>query len=209
MRTRSLDVRNGCETIGCGAISGEYFKRSQRLPILKYVACADINPEAARQKAAEFGVPKACSVEELLADDDVEIVLNLTIPKVHAPLAMAALKAGKHTYLEKPLATSRKDGLAILAKAKSKKLLVGCAPDTFMGAGLQTARSVIDSGQIGRPVAFTAFMMCPGHEHWHLSPEFHYQVGGGPMFDMGPYYITALINLIGPIRRVSGSTRIR
>jgi predicted dehydrogenase len=123
-------------------------------------------------------------------------------------LALAALKAGKHTYLEKPLATSRKDGMAILAKAKAKKLLVGCAPDTFMGTGLQTARKVIDSGRIGRPVAFTAFMMCPGHENWHPSPEFHYQVGGGPMFDMGPYYLTALLNVFGPVKRLSGLASI-
>jgi predicted dehydrogenase len=198
----------GVGLIGCGAISGEYLKRSKLLPILNYVACADINPDAAKKIGSEYGIPRVCSVEELLADDNVELVLNLTVPKVHASLALDSLKAGKHTYLEKPLATSRKDGLAVLAKAKAKKLLVGCAPDTFMGAGLQTARKVVDSGMIGRPVAFTAFMMCPGHEHWHLSPEFHYQVGGGPMFDMGPYYLTALLNMFGPVQRLTGLARI-
>ncbi|HUB27120.1 MAG TPA: Gfo/Idh/MocA family oxidoreductase [Tepidisphaeraceae bacterium] len=203
-----MDKPVGVGIVGCGAISGEYLKQSKKFPILNVVACADIIPQAAEKKAAEFGVPRACSVKELLADENVEIVLNLAVPKVHASLAMAALNAGKHTYLEKPLAVTRKDGLAILAKAKAKKLQVGCAPDTFMGSGLQTCRKLIDDGAIGRPVAFTAFMMCPGHEHWHPNPEFHYQLGGGPMFDMGPYYLTALLNMLGPVKRLTSLSRI-
>src|SRR5205814_7821202 len=107
------------------------------------------------------------------------------------------------TYSEKPLGINREEGQQILREAAQRKLLVGCAPDTFMGAGIQTARKAIDSGAIGRPVAFTAFMMCPGHESWHPSPEFYYEVGGGPVFDMGPYYLTALLNLLGPVKRLN------
>jgi predicted dehydrogenase len=198
----------GVGLIGCGAISGEYLKRARQFPILRVVAAADIKPDVAKAKAAEWGIPKSCSVEELLADPQVEVVLNLTVPKAHGPVALASLDAGKHIYMEKPLAITRADGLAIMAKARDKNLRVGCAPDTFMGSGIQTARHAIDAGRIGRPVAFEAFMMCPGHESWHPSPEFHYQVGGGPMYDMGPYYLTALLNLLGPVKRLCGLATI-
>jgi predicted dehydrogenase len=190
--------------IGCGAISGKYLQTSRGFPILDIVACADLNREAAEKKAAEFSVPKVLDVDELLADKSIDVVLNLTIPKAHAPICLAALDAGKSVYVEKPLAVTRKDGQAILQKAKRKKLLVGCAPDTFLGSGQQTARKAIDDGLIGRPVAFTAFMMCPGHESWHPSPEFYYDPGGGPMLDMGPYYLTALLHLLGPAKRLTG-----
>jgi predicted dehydrogenase len=189
--------------IGCGAISGKYLQTARSFPILQFVAAADLNPDAARKKAEEFGIPRVLDVEGLLADPDIDAVLNLTVPKAHAPICLAALEAGKHVYVEKPLAVTRRDGQAIIAKARKKKLLVGCAPDTFLGAGLQTARKAIDDGLIGKPVAFTALMMCPGHESWHPSPEFYYEKGGGPMLDMGPYYLTALMNLLGPIKRVS------
>lgn len=194
--------------VGCGAISGNYFTNARNLPILDIVACADLNMEAAKAKAEEFGVPKVGTVEELLADDDIEMVLNLTIPKAHAPVALQAIAAGKHIYSEKPFGVSREEGNAVLEAAKGKGLLVGCAPDTFMGAGIQTARKVIDEGTIGEPVAFTAFMMGRGCEAWHPNPEFFYEPGGGPMFDMGPYYLTALLNMLGPVKRISGTASI-
>lgn len=193
--------------IGCGNISGIYLKNlSKTFEITEVAACADIVLEKAIEKANEFEIPKACSVEELLADKDIEIVVNLTTPGSHAKICLAALEAGKHVYVEKPLAVSCEDGRKILEKAKEKGLLVGGATDTFLGGGLQTCRKLIDDGWIGRPVAATAFMLCHGHESWHPNPEFYYQVGGGPMFDMGPYYLTALISLMGPVRRVTGST---
>jgi predicted dehydrogenase len=195
--------------VGCGNISGIYLKNcSSVFSILEIAAVADLLPERAQKAASEYGIPKACSVDELLADPEIEIVLNLTIPKVHAEVCMQALEAGKHVHVEKPLAVSREDGKKLLETAVKKKLLIGAAPDTFMGAGIQTCRKLIDDGWIGTPVAATAFMMCPGHESWHPDPEFYYKAGGGPMFDMGPYYLTALINLIGPVETVSGSTRI-
>jgi predicted dehydrogenase len=190
--------------VGCGAISHAYLKMAPSFPILQVTACADLDPERARQRAAEYAIPRACSVDELLAAPDVDVVLNLTVPRAHAPVALAALAAGKHTFHEKPFAVTRAEGEAILQAAAATGLRVGCAPDTFLGAGLQTARAAVDEGAIGRPLGFTAFMMCPGHEHWHPSPEFYYQPGGGPMFDMGPYYLTALLNLLGPIRRLAG-----
>jgi predicted dehydrogenase len=193
--------------VGCGAISGIYLKNAPRFGNIEIVACADIVPERAQACAAEYNM-KACSVEELLADPEIEIVLNLTIPLGHASVATAALEAGKSVYNEKPLTITREDGQKLLALAQSKGLLVGGAPDTFLGAGLQTCRQLIDEGVIGEPVSATAFMMGHGHESWHPDPEFYYQVGGGPMFDMGPYYLTALTTLIGGVAAVSGSTRI-
>ncbi len=194
--------------IGCGNISPIYFKAGKRFEILDIVACADLVMDRAKSRAAEFGVSKACTVKELLADPEIEIVLNLTIPNAHAEIGLAALGAGKSVYDEKPLAVRREDGQRMLEIAKAKGLLIGGAPDTFLGAGIQTCRKLIDDGWIGEPVAATAFMVCHGHESWHPDPEFYYKVGGGPMFDMGPYYLTALVNLIGAVRRVSGSTRI-
>jgi len=193
--------------IGCGNISGIYLKAAQMFEILEVKACADLIMERARAKAQEFGI-KACTVEELLADPEIQIVVNLTIPKAHAEVGLAALRAGKSIYNEKPFAVTREDGKRMLEIAASKDLRVGCAPDTFMGGGIQTCRKLIDDGFIGEPVAATAFMMGHGPEGWHPDPEFFYQVGGGPMFDMGPYYLTALINLLGPVRRVTGSARI-
>ncbi len=200
-------VRMG--VIGCGAISAAYFGMAKNFPNVEVAACADMNREAAEKRAAEYGVPKVCTVDELLADKSIEIVLNLTIPKAHVPVSLATIEAGKHTYMEKPLGIDREDGRKLIEAAARKGLRVGCAPDTFMGAGIQTARKVIDDGLIGRPVGFTAFMLCRGHESWHPSPEFYYQPGGGPMFDMGPYYLTALLNLFGPIKRLSGSASIQ
>lgn len=194
--------------IGCGSISGQYLGMARHFPIVEIAAVADSRREAAEAKAREFNIPRVLSAAELLADPSIQIVLNLTVPKAHAAVAVAALEAAKHTYLEKPLAISRTEAQAILSLAAKKNLRVGCAPDTFMGSGIQTARKAIDQKTIGRPVAFTAFMMCRGHESWHPSPEFYYEIGGGPMFDMGPYYLTALMNFFGPIKRISGSASI-
>lgn len=194
--------------VGCGVISGIYLKNAQVFQLYDVVACADLLVERAQARAAEYNVPKACSVEELLADPSVEIVLNLTIPKAHAEVSLAALEAGKSVYNEKPLAVTRQEAQKMLELARSKGLLVGGAPDTFLGAGLQTCRKLIDDGWIGEPVAATAFMMSHGHESWHPDPEFYYKAGGGPMFDMEPYYLTALTSLLGPVRRVTGSARI-
>ena len=194
--------------VGCGTISGIYLQNARTLEAIEVVACADLIPERAQARAVEFGVPRACSVEELLADPEVEVVLNLTIPKAHAEVALAALEAGKSVYSEKPLAVRREDARRMLDLAAAKGLRVGCAPDTFLGGGLQTCRKVIDDGAIGEPVAAVAFMMSHGHESWHPDPDFYYQPGGGPMFDMGPYYLTALVALLGPVRRVTGSARI-
>jgi predicted dehydrogenase len=194
--------------IGCGAISGIYMQNGKLFDILNIVACADLDMDRAQAKAAQYGIPRACSVEELLADPEVETVINLTIPAAHATIALAAIDAGKSVYNEKPLAISREDGRQLLSAADARGLLVGCAPDTFLGAGLQTCRKLIDDGWIGRPVAATAFMMGRGPENWHPNPDFFYQTGGGPMFDMGPYYLTALVSLLGPVRRVTGSAQI-
>ncbi|HLK59543.1 MAG TPA: Gfo/Idh/MocA family oxidoreductase [Chthonomonadaceae bacterium] len=194
--------------IGCGNISGIYFKAGKTFSILDIVACADLDLERARAKAEEHGVPKACTVEELLADPEIQIVINLTIPNAHYSVCRAALEAGKHVHVEKPLSITRAEGRDLLDLAEAKGLRVGAAPDTFLGGGLQTCRKLIDDGWIGEPIGATAFMLCHGHESWHPDPEFYYKVGGGPMFDMGPYYLTALVSLMGPIRRVTGSTRI-
>jgi predicted dehydrogenase len=194
--------------VGCGNISGIYFRNCAKMENLEVVACADLVREKARAAAEEYDVPKVCSTEDLLADPDVEIVLNLTIPNAHAEVALAAVEAGKHVYNEKPLAVDREDGRRVLEAARENGLRVGGAPDTFMGAGGQTCRQLIDRGAIGEPIGAVAFLTCRGHETWHPDPEFYYKPGGGPMFDMGPYYLTALINLIGPVDRVTGSTGI-
>ena len=171
------------------------------------MACSDLVLERAQEQAEAYGVPKACSPEELLADEEVEIVLNLTVPVVHAEVSMRALEAGKHVYTEKPLAVSLEDGWRMLEVATERDLLIGCAPDTFLGGGLQTCRQVLDEGIIGEPVAVSALMLTHGPEDWHPNPDFYYQPGAGPMFDMGPYYLTALTTLMGPVRRVTGSAR--
>ncbi|TFH17887.1 MAG: Gfo/Idh/MocA family oxidoreductase [Lentisphaerales bacterium] len=198
----------GVGVIGCGNISDVYFETGKKFEILDMIACADLMPERAQDKAKKHGLRKACTVEELLADPQIDIVLNLTVPKAHAQVALAAVEAKKSVYNEKPLTAQREDGRRLLELAHRNKVLVGGAPDTFLGAGLQTCRKLIDDGAIGKPIAATAFMLGHGPESWHPAPAFYYEVGGGPMFDMGPYYLTALIALMGPIRRVTGSTRI-
>jgi len=195
--------------VGCGNISGIYLKNCQQVfRNVEVAACADLIADRARTQAEQFGVPTACGVEDLLADPEIAIVVNLTIPNAHASVAMAAVEAGKSVHNEKPLTITRDEGRALLAAAKKNRVRVGGAPDTFMGAALQTCRKVIDDGLIGQPVAAAAFMTCHGHESWHPDPEFYYKAGGGPMFDMGPYYLTALVALMGPVKRVTGSARV-
>src|ERR687893_3075586 len=173
--------------IGCGKISGIYLENGASFDDVEIIACSDLVLERAEAQAQAYGVPRACSPEELLADEEVEIVLNLTVPVVHAEVSLAALEAGKHVYTEKPLAVSREDGKRMLRAAAERGLRVGCAPDTFLGGGLQTCREVLDGGIIGEPVAVTAIMMTHGPGDWHPHPDFFYPPGAGPLFDIGPH----------------------
>ena len=166
---------------------------------------SDLNPAAAEARAAEFGLP-ARSVDAVLSDPAVEIVLNLTVPNAHVEVGLKAIAAGKHVHSEKPLGVALDEARGLIDAATARGLRVGCAPDTFLGGSQQTARQCIDDGLIGRPIGGTAFFMCPGHERWHPNPGFYYLGGGGPMLDMGPYYVTELVNLLGPVASVSGVT---
>lgn len=194
--------------IGCGNISNAYFSTNAKFNFFEIVACADLDLARAQAKAAEWNIPKPCSVDELLADESIDIVISLVIPQAHAPVMLRALQAGKSVYTEKPFTVTMEEAQQVNALAKSKNLRVGSAPDTFLGGSHQTARKLIDDGSIGEVVAVTMFMACHGHESWHPSPEFYYKKGGGPVFDMAPYYLNDVVNLIGPVRRVSGATRI-
>jgi predicted dehydrogenase len=194
--------------VGCGNISSAYLMNLATYPYLKVVACADLDMGRARAQAERFKVPQALPVEDLIADPQIEIVVNLTVPAAHATVGLAALRVGKSIYNEKPLAITREDGRLLLQEAHERGLRVGCAPDTFMGGGLQTCRALLDEGVIGRPVAATAFVLGHGPEGWHPDPDFFYKAGAGPMFDVGPYSLTALITMLGPVRRVTGSARI-
>ncbi|GIO55424.1 oxidoreductase [Paenibacillus cineris] len=191
--------------IGCGNISAIYLENLKKSPVVEVVAVADLVTERAQARAEEFGIANAYTVDELLGDKEIELVINLTIPGSHASIDLAALEAGKHVYAEKPLATSLQDGKRVVELAEQKGLRAGSAPDTFLGSGVQTAKAAIEAGKIGIPVAATAFMMGGGPEGWHPDPEFFYAPGGGPMLDMGPYYLTALVELLGSIRRISAS----
>lgn len=194
--------------VGCGKISGLYFQAGRLFDAIEVVACADIDMDRARDRAAEFDLPRACTVEQLLADPDIEIVVNLTVPAAHAPVARAALDAGKHVYNEKPMAATRDEGRQLVETARDRNLRLGCAPDTFLGAGLQTCRKLIDDGAIGRPVGATAFIASPGPDRKRPDAAWFFQPGAGPLFDIGPYYLTTMVNLLGPVRRVSGSAKI-
>lgn len=194
--------------IGCGKISSIYLQTLQTFDILNIIACADLDMQRARTQAERFHIPRVLRVEELLADSEIELVVNLTIPRAHAEVGMAASSAGKALYNEKPLALTREQGHQLLEAAHAQGIRVGCAPDTFLGSGLQTCRELIDKGVIGTPIAANAFMLSHGAENWHPDPDFYYQPGGGPLFDMGPYYLTALITLLGPIRRVTGTAKV-
>lgn len=190
--------------VGAGQISGAYLSTLRRLSNVEVVAVCDLDEARARTAAAAAPGARPLAVAELLAADDVDLVLNLTIPAAHAEVARAAIAAGKHVYGEKPLAVTTGQAREVLAAAGRAGVRVGCAPDTVLGTGVQTARACLDAGEIGTPIAATAFMVTPGHERWHPAPEFYYLPGGGPLFDMGPYYLTALVTLLGPVRRVVG-----
>lgn len=195
--------------VGCGNISGIYFKNLCNVfSNVTVKSCADLERARAEAKATEYPGVQVCTLEEMLADPEIKIIVNLTTPQGHFPVSMQAVKAGKHVYTEKPLTLTRDEGKKLLAAAKKANLMVGNAPDTFLGAGIQTCRKIIEDGIIGDPIGAQAFMLCHGHEAWHPDPEFYYKKGGGPMFDMGPYYLTALVSLLGPVKRVTGSTRI-
>lgn len=190
--------------VGTGNISSIYLKNAAWLTPIDIIAVADLRRETAVAQAEKFNIATVCTVDELIQDPNIDIVLNLTTPEVHGVIGIQALEAGKAVYNEKPLTLTREEAQRMLQIAQEKGVQVGCAPDTFMGAGIQTCRHIIDAGEIGKPVAATAFMMGPGHESWHPNPAFYYKAGGGPMFDMGPYYLTALINLLGPVTAVTG-----
>jgi len=194
--------------IGCGNVSDKYVESAGQFDGFEIVACADLDPGRAQALAGRRGIPRALTIEQLLDDREIELVLNLTVPAVHGTVALEALRSGKHVYGEKPLAQKRREAREMISLARQKNLRIGCAPDTFLGTGLQTCRALIDEGAIGEPVGGSAFVMGPGVEGWHPDPGFFYKKGGGPLFDMGPYYLTALTTLLGPVRRVCGSARI-
>lgn len=191
--------------VGCGAISGQYLATLATLATVRLVAVADLAPQRAEAVAGEHPGVRALTVDALLADPGVDAVLNLTTPAAHADLALRAIAAGKSVYGEKPLAATTEQGRRILAAAAAAGVRVGCAPDTVLGTGTQTARKAVDDGVIGVPVAAVATMVTPGHEAWHPNPDFYYQPGGGPLFDMGPYYISSLVTLLGPVTSVIGA----
>ena len=196
--------------IGCGVISRQYLESFGILPDVQLVAVADLDPARAQAVADAHQGVRALSVDELIADPEVETVLNLTIPAAHAEVDQKAIAAGKNVYSEKPFAVTTAEGAAVLAAAQAAGVLVGSAPDTVLGTGTQTARAAIDEGMIGTPIAAMATMVCPGHERWHPQPDFYYVPGGGPLLDMGPYYLHALVTLLGPISSVIGAaSRIR
>ncbi|MDX2185998.1 MAG: Gfo/Idh/MocA family oxidoreductase [Opitutaceae bacterium] len=189
--------------IGCGNISDAYFEGLRPFSTLASLTlCADVVHERALAKASQHRIRAANSLDELLSSKEIDVVLVLTPPRSHASLCLQALQAGKHVYVEKPLATSYAEGVEVVREARKRNLTLGCAPDTVLGDGIQTFRHALDSGAIGAPVACVANMLCRGHEHWHPSPDFYYQEGGGPLFDMGPYYLTTLVSLFGPCRSV-------
>ena len=189
--------------IGCGTIADVYMTNlTQHYQNVELTGAADLYVQKAQEAAEKFQI-KAYTVDELLADPEIELVLDLTIPAAHYSVNKQILEAGKHCYCEKPLALRFEEARELAGLAAQKNLMCVSAPDTFLGAGIQQSKAIIDSGMIGDPVGFTANMTCAGHDLWHPNPGFYYKQGGGPMFDMGPYYLTALVYLIGPIRKVS------
>ncbi|QDY69016.1 Gfo/Idh/MocA family protein [Qingshengfaniella alkalisoli] len=195
----------GVGIIGCGNISAAYLRLAPQFKALEMRAVADLNMDAARARAEEFGV-RAETVDDLLAADDIELILNLTIPDAHFAVSKAILEAGKHAYSEKPLVLSLEEGEELRALADSKGLRVGSAPDTWMGGAHQAARAAIDEGKVGTVTAGTAHVMSHGMEHWHPNPDFFFLPGGGPMLDLGPYYITNLVQLLGPVDKLAALT---
>lgn len=193
--------------VGCGAISNIYLKNLTSVFENIYVkAVCDLDVEKTAKAVDKFNIDKIYNLDEMLADEDIDIIVNLTTPKSHYSICKKALEAGKHVYVEKPLCVEFEEGVELVKIAGKRNLLIGAAPDTFLGAGIQTCINLIRDDQIGEATSVTAFMMCPGHESWHPDPEFYYEKGGGPMFDMGPYYLTALVNMLGPVESVAGMT---
>lgn len=190
--------------VGAGKISGQYAQTLAALPQVAVTAVGDLDPDRAAALAAALPGSSARPVDDVVAADDVDLVLNLTVPAAHADVALAAVAAGKHVYGEKPLAATGPAAVRVVDAAGAAGVRLGCAPDTVLGTAVQTARAVVASGAIGTPHAATAFMTTPGHELWHPDPEFYYRPGGGPLLDMGPYYLTALVHLLGPVSRVVG-----
>lgn len=203
----SLDRPFRIGLIGCGRISDIYLKNCARFPELEVVAAASLNLAESQAKAAQYDIPKACLPNDIFADPDIDAVLNLTIPAAHADISIKALNAGKHIYSEKPFATSIEDGRRVLELANRKGLLVGNAPDTFLGGRWQTVRRLIDEGAIGRPTGVFAHVGTHGTERHNPNPDFYYAAGGGPLLDLGPYYLTAMVFLLGSIKRVAGMSR--
>lgn len=194
--------------VGVGNISTIYIKMLAEIPGVHLVGVADALEGRAEEVAGAHEGLRALTVDEAVGSaDGIDAIINLTIPSAHAQVSLAAIAGGRHVYTEKPLATNTADGTAVLGAAKAAGLRIGCAPDTVLGAGIQTARNVIDSGTIGTPVAATAFFTARGPDNWHPNPYFFYQPGGGPLFDLGPYYIASLIQLLGPIKRVTAMAR--
>ena len=194
----------GVGVIGAGTISDTYLKNLTNFADTEVLAIGDIVPEAAREKATKYEVPLAGDVDAVVDHADIEIIVNLTIPAAHAEVASAVIKAGKHVWNEKPLALDRPSGDTVLRDAEKAGLLVGCAPDTFLGPGLQTACRLIEQGMIGTPLTALALLQLPGPELWHPNPAFLYAAGAGPLFDLGPYYLTALVQTFGPVSAVAG-----
>ncbi|MEU7613952.1 Gfo/Idh/MocA family oxidoreductase [Micromonospora sp. NPDC049204] len=201
---------HGVGIVGLGVISRAYLDTLAHHPAVRIAALADLDASRSAAVAATIPGAEAMSVERLLARPDVRTVLNLTIPAAHADISLGAIDAGKNVYVEKPLAVTFPDGRTIIDRAASAGVRVGCAPDTVLGTGTQTARAAIDDGLIGRPMSASAVMVTAGHERWHPNPDFYYAPGGGPLLDMGPYYLSALIHLLGPVRAVVGAaSRLR
>ncbi|GGJ21521.1 Gfo/Idh/MocA family protein [Deinococcus roseus] len=200
-------MKHAIGIIGAGNISSIYLENAARFRNTRVLALADLNLDRARSQAEKYGVPQVLTVQELLAHPEIEAVVNLTIPAAHADIALQAIRAGKHVYNEKPLSIKLDEARTLLEEAKARNLRVGCAPDTFLGGGLQNARKLLDDGTIGEVIGFHAAMLSRGPEKWHPDPEFFYQPGAGPLFDMGPYYLTAIAALLGPVHSVSGFSR--
>ena len=192
----------GIGIIGCGNISSAYLSLAPLFRSLEIRRVADLNIESARARAAEFDV-RADSVDDLLAADDIEIIVNLTIPDAHFEVTRRILEAGKHAYSEKPFVLTLKQGEILSTLSSNNRLRVGSAPDTFLGGAHQLARAMLDEGQAGEIVAGTCHVMSHGMEAWHPNPDFFFQPGGGPMLDLGPYYISNLVQLIGPVKAVT------
>ncbi|ANM14591.1 MULTISPECIES: Gfo/Idh/MocA family protein [unclassified Rhizobium] len=187
--------------VGCGSISLAYMRNAPLFRGVEITACADLNADAAKRRAAEFNL-RIAEVDALIDDRNIDLILNLTIPAAHFDVSMRALSAGKHVFTEKPIGVTAAEGRLLVGAAAENGLMLGSAPDTFLGAAGRHARRQMEAGAIGRPVTGTAFMMGRGMEHWHPDPSFYYQAGAGPVMDMGPYYLTMMVNLMGPIRRV-------